>query len=176
MLIVVSIMLMIFLFSSQNVNTSDSFSRKITGWIIPVIDKIVSLFPKGTFQTVTGSSSGGSFFDDLNHYVRKAAHVTEYAILGAAIMRFAVAVLKAGGKRLSLAAGFISFAVGVIYASTDEFHQLFVDGRGGRIKDVVIDSAGVFIGCTIVYIIYFMSTKKRRGRINADQDGCGAKS
>ena len=34
----------------------------------------------------------------------------------------------------------------MIYASTDEIHQLFVGGRSGRFTDVLIDTAGGFIG------------------------------
>lgn len=173
MLIVLSIMVVIFLFSSQNVETSDSFSKEVTRKLLPLIDRIVSLFPQGTFQTATDNGAVGNFFEDLNHYVRKTAHVTEYAILGAAIMRFAVALLKAYEKKLTIWAGVLSFAVGVLYASSDEFHQLFVDGRGGRFKDVVIDSVGVAIGCILVYIIYVMSTKRKKRKADENQDGRG---
>ena len=30
------------------------------------------------------------------------------------------------------------------YAASDEFHQLFVPGRGGSIRDVAIDAIGIF--------------------------------
>lgn len=47
----------------------------------------------------------------------------------------------------------ISLLVGLIYAITDEYHQSFVAGRGPSIRDVCIDTTGVFIGIIIVLII-----------------------
>ena len=34
----------------------------------------------------------------------------------------------------------------MLYAISDEVHQLFVPGRGGQVKDIVIDSAGAIVG------------------------------
>ena len=31
-------------------------------------------------------------------------------------------------------------------ARSDEFHQLFVPGRGAQVKDVLIDTAGAIVG------------------------------
>ena len=47
----------------------------------------------------------------------------------------------------------ISFLIGLLYAISDEFHQLFSSGRTAKIMDVGIDSAGVIFGIFIVYII-----------------------
>lgn len=33
----------------------------------------------------------------------------------------------------------------MIYASTDEFHQTFVDGRSGKSADVLIDTSGTVL-------------------------------
>lgn len=43
----------------------------------------------------------------------------------------------------------IAISIAVIFAISDEVHQLFVPGRGGQIKDVIIDSAGALVG--IIY-------------------------
>jgi len=42
---------------------------------------------------------------------------------------------------------------GIVYAFTDEFHQRFVPGRTGSLKDVFIDSMGVITGVVLVYIL-----------------------
>lgn len=34
----------------------------------------------------------------------------------------------------------------ILYAISDEVHQLFVPGRGGQVRDVIIDSAGAIAG------------------------------
>ena len=44
----------------------------------------------------------------------------------------------------------LAFLICVIYAISDEIHQLFVPGRAGQVRDVLIDSAGSFLGIIIV--------------------------
>ena len=66
--------------------------------------------------------------------LRKAAHVCEFAVLGALLLR-------AVGNAPSLA-----FALGVAYAASDELHQHFVPGRTGSPVDVAIDAVGVAAG------------------------------
>ena len=38
------------------------------------------------------------------------------------------------------------------FAVSDEFHQLFVPGRSGNIKDVFIDTAGSVSGILLVWL------------------------
>ena len=68
--------------------------------------------------------------------LRKIAHATEYAILGALLAR---ATGRTG----------VAFAVGVLYAISDEFHQTFVAGRHGAPLDVAIDAVGVAVGIAV---------------------------
>jgi len=75
--------------------------------------------------------------------LRKAGHVTEYAVLTGLWWR----ALRGAGVRFPLA-GAIAISVG--YAATDEFHQTFVDGRHGTPVDVLIDSIGMAIAATAV--------------------------
>ena len=69
--------------------------------------------------------------------LRKAAHMTEYAIL-------AVLLRRATGST-----GW-AFALAVGYAATDELHQTFVRGRHGTPVDVGIDAIGAFLGLAVV--------------------------
>lgn len=73
----------------------------------------------------------------LELILRKAAHVTEYAIFGALLAR-AVGARKG---RLALAG-----ALGALYAASDEWHQTFVPTRKGNPLDVALDTAAVLIG------------------------------
>jgi len=68
--------------------------------------------------------------------LRKIAHATEYAILGALLAR---ATGRTG----------VAFAVGVLYAISDEFYQTFVVGRHGAPLDVAIDAVGVAVGIAV---------------------------
>ena len=55
----------------------------------------------------------------------------------------------------------IPWICGTIYAATDEIHQLFVPGRSGQVRDVLIDSCGVFIGVMVVTWIVSYREKRR---------------
>ena len=68
--------------------------------------------------------------------LRKIAHVGEYAILGALLLRAI--------RHLPLA-----FVVGVAYAISDELHQRTVEGRVGSPLDVLIDTVGVALGVVL---------------------------
>lgn len=71
----------------------------------------------------------------MNDYViRKVAHFTEYAVLGALVFG---AFPRRGGTAVALTA----FA-GVLIALIDETIQLFAPGRSGQIPDVWLDFAG----------------------------------
>jgi len=50
---------------------------------------------------------------------------------------------------------FILFSLGicVLYAVSDEVHQLFVPGRGRQVRDVLIDSAGAIVGIGLYRVV-----------------------
>ncbi|MFK7969292.1 MAG: VanZ family protein [Bacteroidia bacterium] len=73
-------------------------------------------------------------------YIRKAAHMTEYGLLAFLLLRWLRFVFPIRKALL------FAFAIAVIYASSDEYHQTFVEGRGGTPWDVLIDSGGMLIG------------------------------
>ncbi len=74
--------------------------------------------------------------------VRKAAHVTEYAVLAMLLLRALHSESRARFARQAL----IVFAVAAIYAATDEFHQSFNPSRTASPKDVMIDCCGALLG------------------------------
>jgi VanZ family protein len=41
----------------------------------------------------------------------------------------------------------------ILYAISDEVHQLFVLGRGAQVVDVLIDSLGAFVGIGMYRVI-----------------------
>ena len=84
----------------------------------------------------------------IEHFVRKGAHMTEYAILAVLIYVW-IGRWQITRFRKSLAAAVIS----VLYAGSDEFHQLFVAGRAGSFSDVLVDSAGVILGLAIFLLV-----------------------
>ena len=75
----------------------------------------------------------GTGLGDWDLVLRKIAHAAEFAVLGALLLR---ATDRAG----------LAFALGALYAVSDELHQVFVPGRMGSPLDVGIDTVGVACG------------------------------
>ena len=80
-------------------------------------------------------------WEEWDFFLRKTAHVTEYAILAFLVLR-ALQGHKVGGSQAMAWA----FLFSLLYAASDEFHQSFVPERTGELKDVIIDSAGCALG------------------------------
>lgn len=89
----------------------------------------------------------------LIYLIRKAAHVTEYALL-------AVLVLAALGRTFRLEprvwswrrAG-AAWIICVAYAATDEFHQAFEPTRYASSLDVLIDGSGAALALGILWLV-----------------------
>lgn len=77
--------------------------------------------------------------------VRKAAHAVVYLVLGALVLN----LVKAYEPRW-LRAAVWSLVIVCLYAITDEVHQFFIDGRSGQVSDVLLDTAGGFVGIALV--------------------------
>ena len=79
--------------------------------------------------------------------LRKIAHILEYAILTFLFLR-ALAKESLSVKKIAVFSLFFS----LFYALSDEYHQTFVFGREGSLKDVGIDSIGVLLMSLVWYI------------------------
>lgn len=72
--------------------------------------------------------------------LRKIAHMVEFAILTVLLWR----ALR--GYDISLRKALIMGVIlAIFYAAFDETHQLFVAGRQGSVRDVGIDTIGIFL-------------------------------
>ena len=78
---------------------------------------------------------------ELNHVVRKLAHGLIYLVLGMLVLGTLTKLGVRGGRGVA-----ITLLVCVLFAVSDELHQLFVSGRSGQASDVIIDSIGASIG------------------------------
>jgi VanZ family protein len=103
-----------------------------------------------------------SFTKDWDYPIRKAAHMTEYAVLGIFLLGALAGKQSVRHKVTAVRA----FAVAVLYAASDEFHQYFVPGRACRIYDVGFDSAGALIGILIGTTFAVWYNKKRTDERN----------
>ena len=108
------------------------------------------------FAKLLGISRGTEQYSVLTTFIRKCAHLSEFAVLGA-LCRISLYHFK-----LSKRIGFLrALGISTLYAATDEFHQLFVDGRACRFTDVCIDALGAFIGIVIITLIINLIRRKK---------------
>ena len=125
-----------FIFSMSCENAEESSNT--SGQTINVVLSTVPEFEKQPKEVKV------NIIEELQFIVRKSAHFIGYMILG---------ILASGlilqyeniNKKYPLA-----FLICVIYAISDEIHQLFVPGRSGQVRDVLIDSAGSLLGIILV--------------------------
>lgn len=64
------------------------------------------------------------------------------------------------GRRVALV-GVAAFVIAVLYACSDEIHQLFIDGRAGQVADVLVDASGAAIGCLLMCLVMHAFLKRR---------------
>lgn len=127
----------IFSMSAKNGDESQAMSDGIVVKIVELVGNKMSDKPL-TDETVYL----------LSFLVRKAAHMTEYAILGFLTVWFATDFSWTRKRAV-----FGSWIFSTLYAGTDEFHQLFSAGRSGQLRDVCIDSVGVLLGILAFFCI-----------------------
>lgn len=88
------------------------------------------------------------FADDfLSFLTRKAAHIIAYFILGLLVHNLVKTYKLTTKKTITL-----SILIALLYATFDEIHQLFVPGRSGEIRDVLIDTAAASVGVSAYYL------------------------
>ena len=120
------------MFSNQKANDSSKLSDGLILKTVRIIEKI--------------NHKQYSDEEILETFVkpgREIAHVTIYLVLGVLVYLY-IKELKIDNKFI------VSLLICVIYALSDEIHQLFIIGRSGNIIDVLIDSLGSIIGIFII--------------------------
>lgn len=132
-------MVLIFLFSSKNSTSSNTTSKRI-------IDQGITIYEKVSKKEVDHQK----MIEKLNYPVRKLAHYSIYFLLGFFSYQL-LQYTKLKKKEL------YAILLCLLYAFLDEFHQLFVNGRTGQIKDVIIDIIGAI---TAILITSWLLEKK----------------
>lgn len=137
LLLVVCWMGLIFSFSNDTGNAS---TKKSDGFIVKSIEIFLG-------RDLTLKEKENYIFYFVKS-VRKGAHLGVYLILGGLVLTNLYEYIK--NKRVgALLALFISF----LYACSDEFHQLFINGRSGQVSDVLLDTIGAGLGILMVVIL-----------------------
>lgn len=128
----------IFWFSAQPADVSTEMSDGVTRLLLMMAEAVglMELSPEKIYGLCVLLSTP----------VRKCAHITEYALLYLTVLFGLKHWQVQGNRRLGRA-----LMITVLYACTDEFHQLFVPGRAGMVTDVIIDSIGAVLLAAVLW-------------------------
>ena len=141
LVLVLAVMGMIFCFSAQTGESSGALSGRITA-------RVVRLFVSD-FDSISETQQK-ALLSTVGLLIRKAAHFSEYALLGLSLMLH----IRQLRKRITVCFPWLwAWAVGTVYAISDELHQHFVGGRHPAATDVMIDSSGVIAGVLLLALI-----------------------
>ena len=128
------LMILIFMFSHQTGSESSGLSSQIVLWIQTYLHIPITEF-----------------------IVRKAAHMSEYALL---TLTFIYGFYK---NQYPIQKIIIYSLIGTfLYACSDEMHQLFIGGRAGQFTDVLIDTCGGCFAIMFYYVLTKLKYKQRR--------------
>ena len=128
-LLLISWLILIFSFSSQNGQSSSGLSNGLLK----------------TLENILHLPLTSSFF---SFFIRKLAHFSLYFILALLTINLEIQYCEINKKQILIALFFC-----LIYAIGDEIHQSFVGGRSPKIMDVLIDFSGSLMYCIIYYLL-----------------------
>ncbi len=100
--------------------------------------------------------------ETLSFLVRKAAHMAEFGVL-AVLALYWLSSFSLPYKKSCL----LAVLIAACYAASDEFHQRFVPGRSGELRDVMIDTAGAVLGILFLSLIRYLLLKRVCAKKNA---------
>ena len=156
-------------------NLNDTISlvnyRIVLAYVIVALWMVLIFLLSHQDSTVSSGQSGAILqtIQDTFHiqvpevFIRKNAHFFLYFILGCLV--YSAMRLHQWRPRT---AAIVSSIVVVLYAISDEIHQLFVPGRSGEMRDVLIDSIAGLIGIGLIYTYWTLRHKNGK-------DTCGNK-
>lgn len=136
----------------------------IIGFLIHILIFTQSLLPGSVSSNQSGfivdtlyplvSSVGINIsVNSFSFIIRKAAHFTEFFLLG--LVWYVIYSKYFNKIKLIL----IVITHGLLTAILDESIQLFVSGRSGEIRDVLIDFSGIILAVSLMYIYNLVCRK-----------------
>lgn len=136
---------LIFMFSNDTGGTS---TKKSDGLIVRTVEKVI--------KRQLSSEEKEKVLKYLVVPVRKSAHLFIYFILGILIIS-----LLREYRNIDMKVVLLAVFLGLLYACSDEVHQLFIKGRSCEVRDVLIDTVGVSLGVLLYSLIYRVRRRKK---------------
>ena len=151
--LVLVVMGMIFCFSAQTGQSSGALSGRITARILSIFVPELDSYPEAERLALIKTAG---------FIIRKAAHFSEFALLGFSLMLHILQLKRRITVRYS---GLWAWGVGTVYAISDELHQRFVGGRYPAVTDVCIDSSGVLAGVFCIMGLLWCVSRRKRNKL-----------
>lgn len=122
---------------------------------------LINKFPHWAFTYDDQQISWQDPIGAIEFFIRKAGHVSEFAILA---LLWSLALLAKPVKVIM--ALLTSSIISLLYAASDEWHQTFVQGRTGHGIDVAVDAIGVLLAILFILLVLWIRTRIKRRRIS----------
>ena len=90
--------------------------------------------------------------DEYHHLFRKSCHMMEYAICAVLAWRAVRQPRQHDPRPWRWDEAGLALAIVLLYAASDELHQVFVPTRTALFSDVMVDVAGGAIGLTLLRV------------------------
>jgi VanZ family protein len=131
----------IYSLSAQVATDSNVLSHGVTEVVVTAVEKVV---PSVELNVET-----------LNHLIRKNAHLLAYLVLGMLVSHALARNGLHGPENVRH-----TLMICLLYAVSDEAHQMLVPGRGPSLVDVSIDGMGAMTGLAFYYVIHLPFKRK----------------
>ncbi len=146
-LLLISLMAVIFFFSSQTAEQSSGTSGRIVTFVLETVHP--------DFEDMDDVQKA-ELIERYQFIIRKSAHFSIYFLMG--IFSYFTFITY---TRLPFAIRFsFSNITCLAYSVSDEFHQTFISGRSGELRDICIDFAGSLLAITL-FSLFFIKKFRR---------------
>jgi hypothetical protein len=103
--------------------------------------------------------------DKITYPIRKTAHFTIYMVLG--VLTYFFFYFHNRMRDFAFPKAYtMSIPICFLYACSDEFHQLFIDGRSGNLTDILIDTSGAVLSTLLAIIVLAIIAKVKKNHEN----------
>ena len=153
-----------------------------TGLVLGVLIGLTLAFIWGN-SLQSGAASGAmsgslrAWLEQLLHteisefLLRKAAHFSEYGLLGVEFSLLLGLQYDKTGKNFQHGRNLLDFPlIGMLCAVTDETIQIF-SGRGSLVSDVWIDTAGFSTGFFLIVLLFLFINHCKKSRVTGNRKG-----
>lgn len=121
--------------AAESSGTSGGLTHRVLTWVYP------------PYRDMTPEARS-ALIESLSFVVRKGAHMFLYFVLTGLLLLALRTLFRHNGRRAAATA-----ALCALLAGLDEYHQTFVPGRSGELRDVLVDLSG---GCVLLLLWWLL--------------------